>query len=95
MPTRCTTSLISSTTLQNIPHDKSVLHSSMASFDGALVGLGNPLLDVSAVVDQAFLDKYDVRSALLSQVTTQDEGDCQCSNIHRSDHQLAFRCACS
>ena len=28
---------------------------------GSLLGLGNPLLDVSSVVDQAFLDKYDVR----------------------------------
>ncbi len=42
----------------------------MANFEGALVGLGNPLLDVSAVVDQAFLDKYDVRSDLLLQMTT-------------------------
>lgn len=27
---------------------------------GALLGMGNPLLDISAVVDQAFLDKYEV-----------------------------------
>jgi hypothetical protein len=27
---------------------------------GCLLGLGNPLLDISAVVDQAFLDKYEV-----------------------------------
>eukprot|EP00850_Spirogloea_muscicola_P016302 SM000131S26732 [mRNA] locus=s131:252552:255824:- [translate_table: standard] len=27
---------------------------------GVLLGMGNPLLDISAVVDQAFLDKYDV-----------------------------------
>ncbi len=33
----------------------------MANVEGALVGLGNPLLDISAVVDQAFLDKYEVR----------------------------------
>ncbi len=32
----------------------------MAGVEGALVGLGNPLLDISAVVDQAFLDKYEV-----------------------------------
>lgn len=33
--------------------------SSMASsdFDGILLGMGNPLLDVSAVVDQEFLNK--------------------------------------
>ncbi|KAJ7542565.1 hypothetical protein O6H91_09G000900 [Diphasiastrum complanatum] len=29
--------------------------------DGVLLGMGNPLLDISAVVDQAFLDKYDVK----------------------------------
>lgn len=38
----------------------------MANLEGALVGLGNPLLDISAVVDQAFLDKYDVRLAVIS-----------------------------
>jgi hypothetical protein len=27
---------------------------------GALLGMGNPLLDVSSNVDQAFLDKYQV-----------------------------------
>ena len=27
----------------------------------SLLGLGNPLLDVIADVDQAYLDKYDVR----------------------------------
>lgn len=27
---------------------------------GALLGMGNPLLDVSSNVDQAFLDKYEV-----------------------------------
>lgn len=27
---------------------------------GALLGMGNPLLDVSSTVDQAFLDKYQV-----------------------------------
>eukprot|EP00897_Mesotaenium_endlicherianum_P002300 jgi/Mesen1/2098/ME000151S01360 len=32
----------------------------MAS-EGILLGMGNPLLDISAVVDQAFLDKYDVK----------------------------------
>jgi adenosine kinase len=32
----------------------------MSGLVGSLLGLGNPLLDVSAVVDQAFLDKYEV-----------------------------------
>jgi len=31
---------------------------------GALLGMGNPLLDISAVVDQAFLDKYDVSGGM-------------------------------
>jgi adenosine kinase len=29
--------------------------------NGCLLGMGNPLLDISANVDQAFLDKYDVK----------------------------------
>ncbi|GAQ79464.1 adenosine kinase [Klebsormidium nitens] len=28
---------------------------------GVLLGMGNPLLDISAVVDEAFLEKYDVK----------------------------------
>lgn len=30
-------------------------------YEGVLLGMGNPLLDISAVVDQEFLDKYDVK----------------------------------
>ncbi|GJP47204.1 hypothetical protein CLOM_g6421 [Closterium sp. NIES-68] len=29
--------------------------------EGVLLGMGNPLLDISAVVDEAFLNKYDVK----------------------------------
>ena len=29
--------------------------------EGVLLGMGNPLLDISAVVDQAFLDKWDLK----------------------------------
>jgi hypothetical protein len=32
----------------------------MSGLKGVLLGMGNPLLDVSANVDQAFLDKYGV-----------------------------------
>lgn len=32
----------------------------MAGFQGVLLGMGNPLLDISSVVDQALLDKYQV-----------------------------------
>lgn len=34
----------------------------MPGLKGALLGMGNPLLDVSSNVDQAFLDKYGVRT---------------------------------
>lgn len=30
--------------------------------EGLLLGIGNPLLDISANVDRAFLEKYDLRS---------------------------------
>ncbi|KAI3917089.1 hypothetical protein MKX01_003538 [Papaver californicum] len=33
------------------------------SYDGILLGMGNPLLDISAVVDQEFLEKYNVKLA--------------------------------
>lgn len=29
--------------------------------ENSIVGMGNPLLDISSVVDQALLDKYEVR----------------------------------
>jgi hypothetical protein len=35
----------------------------MAGLEGALVGAGNPLLDISAVVTKELLDKYGVRSS--------------------------------
>lgn len=35
----------------------------MAGLQGVLLGMGNPLLDISAVVDQALLDKYKVRES--------------------------------
>lgn len=34
--------------------------SKMAGLEGALLGAGNPLLDLSAVVDEALLTKYGV-----------------------------------
>ncbi|XP_050210337.1 adenosine kinase 2 [Mercurialis annua] len=33
----------------------------MASYDGVFLGMGNPLLDISAVVDDDFLNKYDIK----------------------------------
>lgn len=33
-----------------------------------LLGLGNPLLDISANVDQVFLDKYGVRRLIVHAV---------------------------
>ena len=32
----------------------------MTGFEGSLLGMGNPLLDIISDVDQAFLDKYKV-----------------------------------
>ncbi|CAL0309882.1 unnamed protein product [Lupinus luteus] len=32
----------------------------MASYEGILLGMGNPLLDISAIVDNDFLQKYDI-----------------------------------
>eukprot|EP00934_Nitzschia_sp_Nitz4_P000517 Nitzschia sp. Nitz4//scaffold31_size150131//38531//39697//NITZ4_002816-RA/size150131-augustus-gene-0.2-mRNA-1//1//CDS//3329547623//517//frame0 len=41
----------------------------MSAFEGVLMGMGNPLLDISAEVGQEFLDKYDVKldSAILAE----------------------------
>lgn len=32
-----------------------------SGYEGILLGMGNPLLDISAVVDEGFLAKYDVK----------------------------------
>eukprot|EP00526_Cylindrotheca_closterium_P014018 CAMPEP_0113644974 /NCGR_PEP_ID=MMETSP0017_2-20120614/23682_1 /TAXON_ID=2856 /ORGANISM="Cylindrotheca closterium" /LENGTH=342 /DNA_ID=CAMNT_0000556637 /DNA_START=1 /DNA_END=1029 /DNA_ORIENTATION=+ /assembly_acc=CAM_ASM_000147 len=41
----------------------------MSKFEGILMGMGNPLLDISANVEQDLLDKYDVKldSAILAE----------------------------
>lgn len=41
----------------------------MSKFEGILMGMGNPLLDISANVEQDILDKYDVKldSAILAE----------------------------
>lgn len=39
----------------------------MSGLVGSLLGLGNPLLDVCADVDQQFLDQYDVSDDLMLQ----------------------------
>lgn len=36
----------------------------MADYSGVLLGMGNPLLDISAVVDDDFLNKYFASSFL-------------------------------
>ena len=43
----------------------------MADLKGAICGLGNPLLDISAHVDQAFLDKYQVLTDMLGRLPPQ------------------------
>ncbi len=42
-------------------HTQSQTHNLiMSQYEGALLGMGNPLLDIINDVDQSFLDKYDV-----------------------------------
>ncbi|KAL6766360.1 FAP278 [Auxenochlorella protothecoides x Auxenochlorella symbiontica] len=43
----------------------------MAGLQGVLLGMGNPLLDISAVVDQALLDKYKLK--LGNQILAEEE----------------------
>lgn len=50
----------------------------MAGLDGALVGAGNPLLDLSAVVDQPLLDKYGVSGDPLDRFAMGDERTVTC-----------------
>ncbi len=38
----------------------------MSGLKECLLGMGNPLLDVMSNVDQAFLDKYEVRSVSIT-----------------------------
>lgn len=39
------------------------MSSSTVNLDGILLGIGNPLLDISATVTKSFLDKYDLKPA--------------------------------
>jgi len=41
----------------------------MSTFEGVIMGMGNPLLDISSEVGQEMLDKYDVKldSAILAE----------------------------
>ncbi|KAK2075617.1 adenylate kinase [Prototheca wickerhamii] len=43
----------------------------MAGLQGVLLGMGNPLLDISSVVDQALLDKYQLK--LGNQILAEDQ----------------------
>lgn len=45
---------------------------------GALLGLGNPLLDVSSNVDQAFLDKYGVSLGVAAARAARDKEATKC-----------------
>ena len=49
------------TTAQSVSHSRPSSSHSMSSLDGVLLGIGNPLLDISADVPQSFLDKYGVK----------------------------------
>lgn len=43
----------------------------MAGLAGVLLGAGNPLLDLSAVVDQPLLDKYGVSRAGIGSIAVE------------------------
>ncbi|KAF2583521.1 hypothetical protein F2Q68_00000079 [Brassica cretica] len=49
------------TTAKLISSFEFIIMASSNNYDGILLGMGNPLLDISAVVDEAFLTKYDVK----------------------------------
>lgn len=42
------------------------IHPSVMALEGVLLGMGNPLLDISAVVDEDFLKKYAPHTFFLS-----------------------------
>ena len=59
---QCVTTSFEAANLQIGRTFRAKLDQSMATgLVGSLLGMGNPLLDVSAPVDQEFLDKYNVR----------------------------------
>jgi adenosine kinase len=62
-----TTTNESSNPMTGSPESKK--QKTMVKFEGKLMGMGNPLLDISATVGQEFLDKYDVKldSAILAE----------------------------
>jgi hypothetical protein len=53
---------------------------------GSLLGMGNPLLDISAVVDQAFLDKYEVGRPLINVQRRSRRRRKRLSTPHRNLH---------
>ena len=56
--------------LSDKPQAKShLVEDKMTGFEGALLGMGNPLLDIITDVDQAFLDKYQVSIDLKTEFT--------------------------
>ena len=44
----------------NLVHQWGDPSSKMAGLEGSILGAGNPLLDISAVVEQDLLDKFEV-----------------------------------
>jgi hypothetical protein len=67
------TNLFVALQLQKQYHQYSVFSASVGQtqarttiMEGVLLGMGNPLLDISAVVDQALMDKYGVRAVCAS-----------------------------
>lgn len=56
----------------------------MTGFEGSLLGMGNPLLDIISDVDQAFLDKYKVpkRAYPLERCTLIDQSQLIGGEVH-------------
>lgn len=71
------------------------------TLEGAILGLGNPLLDISAVVDQAFLDKYEVRPPeqgafcavfVARRARAAGDGICATAPLSSPSHRLTCPC---
>ena len=64
----------------------------MTGLVGSILGMGNPLLDVSAVIDEKFLEKYGVRDSppeVLRDACTRDLHCCCALQLDKNNQILA------
>lgn len=64
----------------------------MTGLVGSILGMGNPLLDVSAVIDEKFLEKYGVRDSppeVLKDACTRDLHCCCALQLDKNNQILA------